>query len=202
MSNFTKEKYSVVKSAISYELANFIFNYQLLRRQAVAYMYEYNIAIDNGHYGTWRDEQVPNVYSEYADNVMETLLMKVLPIVEKETQLEVIPTYSYTRVYENGSELKRHKDRPSCEISATLHLGGNMWSIFMEGSKVDLNIGDLLIYSGCELEHWREPFEGDLCGQVFLHYNKTKGEFANNNLFDGRPLLGLPSVCKNKVNKF
>ena len=34
----------------------------------------------------------------------------------------------------------------------------------------------MLIYSGCELEHWRNKFEGDTeCIQVFLHYN-TKNE--------------------------
>ena len=26
-----------------------------------------------------------------------------------------------------------------------------------KGVKVDLKAGDMLIYSGCELEHWREP---------------------------------------------
>ncbi len=196
---FKENKYQVIRNAISYDLANFIFNYQLLRRDAVAYMYHKNMIVDNGHYGTWKDEQVPNVYSEYADNVMETLLMKMLPIVRKETELELVPTYSYTRVYEKGSILEKHKDRPSCEISGTLHLGGNQWDIFMENNKVELNIGDMLVYSGCDLEHWREPFNGDLCGQVFLHYNKINGEFANENLFDGRPMLGLPNICK--INK-
>jgi hypothetical protein len=196
---FEDNKYQVIRNAISYDLSNFIFNYQLLRRDAVAYMYQNEMIIDNGHYGTWKDKQVPNVYSEYADNVMETLLMKMLPIIQKETKLELIPTYSYTRVYERGCTLKKHKDRPSCEISGTLHLGGNQWDIYVDGNKIKLNIGDMLVYSGCDLEHWREPFDGDLCGQVFLHYNKIKGEFADKNLFDGRPLLGLPSLCK--INK-
>ena len=193
---FKDNKYQVIKNAISYDLANFIFNYQLLRRDAVAYMYHNNMIVDNGHYGTWKDEQVPNVYSEYADNVMETLLMKMLPIIQKETELKLVPTYSYARVYEKGCILEKHKDRPSCEISGTLHLGGNHWDIFMENNKVELNIGDMLVYSGCDLEHWREPFEGDLCGQVFLHYNKAYGEFAEKNLFDRRPMLGLPCICK------
>ena len=50
----------------------------------------------------------------------------------------------------------------------------------------------MLVYSGCKLEHWREPFEGDSCGQVFLHYNDINGPNATNNIFDGRPKLGLP----------
>jgi len=191
---FKQKKYQVIKNAISYDLANFIFNYQLLRRDAVNFMYKNNITADNGHYGTWTDQQVPNVYSEYGDHVMETLLMKVLPIMKEETGLDLVPTYSYTRVYEKGSILKKHKDRPSCEISTTLHLGGDPWSIFIDNTEITLGIGDMLVYSGCDLEHWREKFEGNICGQVFLHYNHVNGPFADKNIFDKRPMLGLPKI--------
>ena len=66
------------------------------------------------------------------------------------------------------------------------------WSIYVEGTKVDLNVGDMLIYSGCELEHWREPFEGNVCVQTFLHYNNANGQYAHTNRFDKRPMLGIP----------
>ena len=210
-------KFQVIKNAVPYELANFIFNYFLLKRDAVDFMYKNNITYDNGMLGTWTDKQVPNTYSHYADMVMETLLMKVLPKMQQETGLQLIPTYSYARIYKRGDILKRHKDRPSCEISTTLTLGGNPWPIFIdgtgannvideyknivkpgapEGTKVLLDVGDMLVYSGCELEHWREPFDGDICGQVFLHYNHVNGPFAEKNKFDGRPMLGLPSFVK------
>ena len=210
-------KYHVIKNALSFELANFIFNYFLLKRDAVEFMYKNNIIHDNGMFGTWSDQQVPNTYSHYADMVMETLLMKMLPVMKKETGLDLIPTYSYARAYKKGDILRRHKDRPSCEISTTLNLGGDPWPIFIDGTgantvideykqihkpnapggtKVLLDVGDMLVYSGCELEHWREPFEGNICGQVFLHYNHVNGPFANKNMFDGRPKLGLPSFVK------
>jgi hypothetical protein len=189
-------KYQVIKGALNYELANFIFNYFLLKRDAVEFMYKNNITYDNGMFGTWKDEQIPNTYSHYADPVMETLLVKVLPVMQKETGLDLVPTYSYARAYKKGDELKRHKDRPSCEISTTIHLGGNPWAIFIEGTKVLLEVGDMLVYSGCELEHWREPFDGNICGQVFLHYNHVNGPFAEKNKFDGRQMLGLPSFVK------
>ena len=206
-------KYQVIKNAISYELANFIFNYFLLKRDAVFFMYKNNITYDNGLLGTWRDQQIPNTYSHYADPAMETLLMKVLPRMQQETGLELVPTYSYARIYKRGDILKRHKDRPSCEISTTLNLGGDPWSIFIDGTGSDnvidehnnihkpnapkgtevmLNVGDMLVYSGCELEHWREPFEVNVCGQVFLHYNHVNGPFSVKNKFDGRPILGIP----------
>ena len=212
-----KFKYQVIKNAISYELADFIYNYFLLKKDAVEFMYKNNINYESPLLGTWTDKQVPNTYSHYADMVMETLLMKVLPIMKKETGLKLIPTYSYARVYKKGDILRRHKDRPSCEISTTLNLGGDPWPIFIdgtgadsvideykqihkpnapEGTKVLLEVGDMLVYSGCELEHWREPFDGNICGQVFLHYNHVNGPFAGTNMFDGRPKLGLPSFIK------
>ena len=208
-------KFQVIKNAVPYELANFIFNYFLLKRDAVDFMYKNNITYDNGSLGTWTDKQVPNTYSHYADMVMETLLMKVLPKMQQETGLQLIPTYSYARIYKRGDILKRHKDRPSCEISTTLNLGGNPWPIFIdgtgadnvvdeykniikpgapEGTKVLLDVGDMLVYSGCELEHWREPLEGDVCAQVFLHYNHVDGPFAEKNRFDKRPMLGVTPI--------
>ena len=208
-------KYQVIKNAVSFELANFIFNYFLLKRDAVEFMYKHNIIYDNGMFGTWTDQQVPNTYSHYSDMVMETLLMKVLPRMQKETGLQLIPTYSYARLYKKGDILKRHKDRPSCEISTTINLGGAPWPIFIDGTgsnnvideyknihkpnapngtKVLLEVGDMLVYSGCELEHWREPFDGNICGQVFLHYNHVNGPFAEKNRFDKRPMLGVPPI--------
>ena len=129
---FRINKYQVIKKAISYELANFIFNYFLLKRDAVKWMYENNITYDSGMLGTWTDQQIPNTYSCYADNVMETLLVKVLPVMQQETGLNLIPTYSYARLYKNGDELKIHKDRPSCKISTTINLGGEPLPIFID----------------------------------------------------------------------
>jgi len=103
-------KYQVIKNAVSFELANFIFNYFLLKRDAVKFMYDNNLVYDTGMLGTWSDQQVPNTYSHYADMVMETLMMKVLPRMEKETGLKLLPTYSYARIYKKGDILKRHKD--------------------------------------------------------------------------------------------
>ena len=211
---FKTKKYQVIKNAISYELANFLYNYFMLKRDAVKFMYENNIHSQTSILGTWSDQQIPNTYSCYGDFAMETLMMKVMPVMIKETGLDLVPTYSYARIYKKGDILKRHKDRPSCEISTTLNLGGDSWPIFIDptgsnnvideyknihkpdaprGERVDLEIGDMLIYEGCKLEHWREPFEGEHCGQVFLHYNNKKGEFKDINIFDGRDKLGTPN---------
>ena len=54
----------------------------------------------------------------------------------------------------------------------------------------------MLIYSGCDLEHWREEFTGKDCGQVFLHYNKTGSKMSKENAFDKRPFIGIPAWYK------
>ena len=212
--SFKQNKYVIIRNVISYEFANFAFNYFLLKREAVAWMHKNNyISEFTPGFGTWKDEQIPNTFSCYGDMFMETLMMKVLPIMKKHTELDLVPCYSYTRAYKKGDILKKHKDRPSCEISTTLHLGGSGWSIYLDptgadtvineykqihkpnapkGIKVDLNVGDMLVYSGCELEHWREPFKGDVCVQTFLHYNDINGRFGDKNKFDKRPMLGIP----------
>ena len=220
--SFKTKKYQVIRGILSKELSNFIFNYMMLQRDAVDFMFKHNkLNPANPFVGTRADKQVPGAYSKYADWVMETLLMYMIPIMKQRTGLDLIPTYSYTRVYEKGNILHRHKDRPSCEISTTLHLGGDEWPIFIDGTgadnviqravpfgptgeevdikpgaplgtKITLKVGDMLIYSGCDLEHWREPFEGKICSQVFLHYNHANGPYAKTNLLDKRPLLGVP----------
>tara|TARA_R110002020_G_scaffold165035_2_gene352254 strand:+ start:221 stop:823 length:603 start_codon:yes stop_codon:yes gene_type:complete len=193
--SFKTKKYQVIRQALSKELSSFIFNYMILQRDAVDWMMKNNkVNSDNPLIGLRTDLQIPGCYSKYADWVMETLLMYMIPIMKQRTGLELIPTCSYTRLYEKGDTLHRHKDRASCEVSTTLHLGGDEWPIFIDskGVKIDLKAGDMLIYAGCELEHWREPFEGTVCLQVFLHYNHAKSPFAKTNLLDGRPIPGIP----------
>ena len=74
----------------------------------------------------------PNSYAKYGDRLMETLLVKTIDVMQRKTGLKLVPTYSYTRLYRKGNILRRHKDRPSCEISTTLNLGGDNWPIFID----------------------------------------------------------------------
>ena len=111
--------------------------------------------------------------------------------------LKLQPSYTYARIYKKGDELKRHKDRFSCEISTTMNLGGDSWTIYLEPNiAINLKQGDMLVYKGTDLEHWRKPFKGKDCVQVFLHYNNIKTLGSKDNMFDKRPHLGLPSWFK------
>ena len=203
--SFQNNKYIVMKKVISREIADFCFSYFLNKRKVARFLFDQRyLSPFTEYWGVWNDEQVPNTYSHYADLVMETLLQKVQPFMEKYTGLKLSPTYSYSRIYKKGDILARHKDRFSCEISTTLNLGGDSWPIYLDptgkkgqaGIKVDLKPGDMLIYSGCDLEHWREEFRGENCAQVFLHYNKKGSKKARENEFDKRPFIGLPAWYK------
>jgi hypothetical protein len=211
--SFKKNKYQVLRNAISKDLAAFCYKYLQISAEADNWMLNNGVTHSgNKLVGNFNDPQVPNSYAKYADRVMETLLVDTIKVMQKKTGLRLVPTYSYCRLYRTGNILKRHKDRPSCEISTTLNLGGDPWPILIDptgsdnvideyknihkpgapkGVEVNLKPGDMLIYSGCELEHWREPFKGKLCGQVFLHYNHADGQFAKSNLYDKRPMLGI-----------
>ena len=207
MINFKKNKYTVIKQTITKDLATFITNYFLMKKQVYdtcikhKYISPYEEML--GYYEK-ENEQIPNTYSCYSDIVMETLMLKVQPIMEKTTNLKLYPAYTYARIYKKDDILKRHKDRFSCEISTTMNLGGDSWNIYLEpsgkngmkGIKVKLSPGDMLIYKGCELEHWREKFKGNQCVQVFLHYNNRKTSNAKANIFDKRLHLGLPGWFK------
>ena len=204
--SFKKNKYIILRQTISKDLATFIANYFGMQKQVydTCKASRYFSPFENilGYYEN-KDEQIPDTYSQYGNIAMETLMLKCQPAMEKATGLKLYPAYTYARLYKKGDVLKRHKDRFSCEISTTMNLGGDDWPIYLEpsgelnkkGIKVDLKPGDMLIYSGCELEHWREAFEGEDCAQVFLHYNQISKK-ADENQFDKRPHLGLPSWFK------
>ena len=127
--------YKVVKQAVSTEIADFAYQYFLNKRKVARHLFDSKyISPFTEYWGVWNDTQVPETYSHYSDLVMETLLQKMKPIMEKETEKTVVETYSYARIYKKGDELKRHKDRPSCETSCTMNLGGDEWPIFLEPS--------------------------------------------------------------------
>ena len=216
--NFKKDRFTVIEKAIDPKIANFVYNYFLMKRQVARTMFdERYISLFTTEFGVWNDDQVPNTYSHYSDIAMETLLLLVQPIMEKQTGIKLLPTYSYARIYKKGDVLHRHKDRFSCEISTTMHLGGGCWPIYLEpdaslggidektgnykaskskGVKVMLQPGDMLVYRGNELEHWRDKLSFDDCGQVFLHYNNVETKGSKENIYDRRPHLGLPAWFK------
>ena len=119
--SFKKNKYQVLRGAISKELADVAYRYLQISAEADNWMINnYTTHKGNPLVGNFHDPQVPGSYAKYADRLMEVLLVKTIDTMQKKTGLKLVPTYSYTRLYRTGNILNRHKDRPSCEISTTL----------------------------------------------------------------------------------
>jgi hypothetical protein len=128
----------------------------------------------------------------YGDPIMESLLLKKEKFVSELTGKKLLPTYSFWRAYTKFADLKKHSDRPSCEISTTVNISSDetSWPIFMDGTAIELKPGDAAVYLGCEVQHWRETFKGDYNMQVFLHYVDAEGD-NKNYYMDQRKFWGI-----------
>lgn len=184
---FHNQKYVAVKKVLTPELIKLASTYALLDEKN-------DFSLEEGS-----NPQIHNSHSQYADTLMESFLLYLHPIMEENTGLKLHPTYSYYRVYKPGANLVKHVDRPSCEISTTVTLdydykGSNYeWPIFVGESRCLMTPGDMVIYRGCEVEHWRDVFEapeGSYHIQFFCHYVDANGPYAEYK-FDKRPFIGF-----------
>jgi len=150
------------------------------------YVDEMNKLINKGEFK--KDTQSPLSEALGHTALFDSLLEQLTPQMETATGKKLFPTYSYARLYRPGDDLKIHRDRPACEISATITLGfeGNPWSIWMgyDENKINyksipMKVGDAVVYKGQEMWHWREKYiEGQWQAQVFIHYVDAEGPNA------------------------
>ena len=167
----------------------------------VAFINQYFFTRINSGQSQLGDLQSPNSYVFYGDPLIDTILGESTEKLSEIVEYSLLPTYSYTRLYGKGDELLIHRDRPSCELSATLSLGipagESINPIYFsknedktDAIEINLNPGDLCMYHGCDLYHWRSVFTQKWYLQSFLHYVNANGPYKDN-LYDGRPYLGM-----------
>jgi hypothetical protein len=184
--SFRETGYEIIRNFLEPEFVSFIQEYFFVRIKA-----------QQARVG---DVQAPFSYSFYGDPLLETILAKSCEPLSKIAGIKLLPQYSFTRLYQEKEELIIHRDRPSCEISATLSLGfpegEEINSIYFsknedksDATEIKLNPGDLCLYRGCDLYHWRESFKSQWYLQAFLHYVDENGPYADQ-IYDGRPFLG------------
>lgn len=174
---FKEQGYVLVKNFLPVETAHYLHEY--LKFSVQAHRLAGN---ENALKG---DDQVPGSFTRgHGDLALDSLMKMMRPKMEAVTGLELFPTYTYSRIYRRGNELKIHSDRPSCEISITLRLSASddryNWPIWMKDTEYTLDDGDGVVYRGCDLDHWREVCdapEGWLMGQVFMHYVDKNGPY-------------------------
>jgi hypothetical protein len=165
------------------------------------------------------DPQCPLSLSVYGDPIHSEMQEVYRSKIERILNINLYPTYTYSRIYSPRETLKYHMDRPSCEISLTVTLSydtfdNKPWPIFVEtdtsnpegvishiANEQELNTserygipyylypGDILIYNGDKIAHWREPFVGITQNQVFMHYVNKNGKYHEYK-YDFRPSLG------------
>ena len=152
-----------------------------------------------------RKDLLTNVHREYGDFMMETLLTQFTPLIERATGLALWPTLSFYYTYKNGTTLTKHKDRSSCQIVAGLCIGADdefkknkgKWPLILNlngnATAIDLDFGDMVIFRGYEIEHWRETFTGTWYVSAIFAYVEQQGPYAFQK-FDQRQSLGKPHV--------
>lgn len=178
---FDTKGYTVVRRVFGQGQMELFKTYALLQQHAPNY-YTY--------------EKMTDSLGRYADAYGETLLLAAQPVLEQACDHRLLPCYSFLRIYREGSALPRHMDRPSCEVSASLTVGGSAqaaWPLGIESGgrdhAVELAPGDLLLYKGAERPHWRDRFDGQFWVQLFLHYVDASGRYTAYK-FDGRDYIG------------
>ena len=185
---FHQNKYVYLNDVVSKELTDFITKYVTLRAQSGAMI---------------QDDQCPDSLAMYGDPLFDTLLADLCPQFSNIVGEPLLPAYTYHRLYKKGDVLEIHRDRPSCEISATctiavdnpnainpIYVNINEPKDMCDGTAIPIKVGDCVLYKGTELWHWRKPYENDWFIQVFFHYVRENGPYKDL-IFDGRPCLGV-----------
>ena len=203
--NFFKEnKYVIIRNFLTPDMALFFYEYCKNKVRSIDHKQTFFKELYDPEWdGSFIDNQLQTTsFNCYGDIAFDTMNMLSLNKIQEYTGEELIHTYTYWRLYQTGDVLEKHIDRPSCEISTTVCLGYNtnnldqdyIWPIYVENDHkeipIDLKPGDMLVYQGTEVEHWRNEYPGLNHAQVFLHYNRKNGPY--NILNDGRPILGIP----------
>ena len=143
------------------------------------------------------ENQVDGSISRYSYPPYKEFFYTIKKNLESIIGEQLYPTYYFDRFYFPGQELKKHVDRPSCEISVTVNIRSNLedpWSICIktpdeysddskkeivkkgENRSVILHPGDGMVYKGCERPHWRGPMPG-------VRRNKIRKFFKKEELF-------------------
>lgn len=131
---------------------------------------------------------------------MNALLWGLTPAVAGIMGAELLPSYSYLRIYREGDVCRVHNDRLSCEHSASLTLDysdGEPWPLEVAtastapSAQVDaawgdeahaalaMEVGDAVLYRGVERRHARtRPNPNGWSAHLFLHWVDRNGPYA------------------------
>ncbi|NNM59110.1 MAG: hypothetical protein HKM04_04780, partial [Legionellales bacterium] len=185
------ENYIIIKNIISKDICEFLSSYVIFKSNLKS-----NIR---------KNDALSGVHREYGDLVIEMLLEKITPQIEKATGKELWPTLSFCYLYKKGDKLTPHKDRSSCQFVAGLCIGADPdfkklpegWPLIINDdgkpNPIALDYGDMVIFKGHETEHWREAFSGVWFVSAIFGFVE-KNSYFNFQKYDQRKMLGKPHV--------
>ena len=183
---FEEENYLVVRELLDPYLVKFLASYYQRVRQGEAGEFNIDWTSMNGK------------GDACADVVLYSLREKIMAL----TGLDLLPTYSFVRIYKKGDSVGKHKDGPANQVSCTMCVARDDvdWPLGIsddttEGSVV-MEPGDGVIYRGFKLSHWRDKFTGDNQVQVIVGFVVNEGQFDGHKFY-GRPEpMDVPTAVK------
>jgi hypothetical protein len=157
--------------------------------------------IANDYLEAEKGEFIKEARGKHGLQISELLLLYFQSHFSKIVGKNLVPTYSYTRIYGKGSDLPRHSDRPSCQYSMTINIGGSSddpWPFFCKSKIKDVPTSKIInsmyvpiIYMGMKVSHWRETLEKDYSTHIFLHYVDGDDVEYNQYWYDKRKFIGI-----------
>lgn len=158
-----------------------------------------DLSLRSGRMVVSDNDVIAGQFEQYAAMLSESLLSLLQPRVESIVGEVLIPTYSFWRIYERGAVLREHVDRAACEIGVSVTVASEpqevQWPLWVRGMdshirSISLRSGDGVIYRGAQIPHWRYAFDGTLQYQMFFHYVRRDGPYAQF-AYDGRGACAL-----------
>jgi hypothetical protein len=198
MTTLQNDKYVLIKNAVSEQTCRVLAREFRMARDIAG-------MVNTGEQYPYKDDLVQKSFSWYSPLCFEALSDSIIrPIVESLVDEPLYPTYSYARVYYPGAEMRKHVDRSSSEYSVTMCVdidrSNTKWNLGIETLNgeniyIDQDPGDIIVYRGNDLYHWRDPYHGKEQINAFMFYVRANGEKAELK-YDTRPMLGMPSTSR------
>lgn len=133
---------------------------------------------------------------------MLTFLWGLTPRIAQATGCELLPTYAYFRLYQQGDLCRIHTDRPACEHSLSLTIAygsATPWALSVATvadpvpqpvvredfggdafGSVAMQPGDGVLYQGVHHRHGRlEPNPNSWSAHLFLHWVDANGRYKD-----------------------
>jgi hypothetical protein len=133
---------------------------------------------------------------------MATFLWGLTPRISQVAGRDLVPSYAYFRIYQQGDVCRVHSDRPACEhsLSLTVELGDNIpWALSFEKraleqplaqidpdfgaepfSSLAMGAGDGVMYRGVNHRHGRlDPNPNSWSAHIFMHWVDPDGPYAD-----------------------